>query len=52
MEEEIKFTPEKIKKETVNIGSRGETKTEKMLSNFTHTPFDLDGTHYESVEGF
>lgn len=36
----------------VNIGSRAETETERILSNFAHTPFTLYGELYESVEGF
>lgn len=36
----------------INIGSRGDTETERMLSNFAHTPFHLNGLVYESVEGF
>jgi predicted NAD-dependent protein-ADP-ribosyltransferase YbiA (DUF1768 family) len=37
---------------TINIGSRGTTETEKLLSNFAHTPFHLNGVVYESIEGF
>lgn len=37
---------------TINIGSRGETDTEKLLSNFARTPFVLNGRHYNSIEGF
>jgi predicted NAD-dependent protein-ADP-ribosyltransferase YbiA (DUF1768 family) len=36
----------------INVGSRGETDTERVLSNFARTPFVLDGRHYNSVEGF
>lgn len=51
--QESKFVPEQeTEKNIVNIGSRGKTETERMLSNFAHTPFDLDGIHYESVEAF
>ncbi len=35
-----------------NISSRGETETERVLSNLTHAPFELDSKCYESVEGF
>ncbi|TSC92621.1 MAG: hypothetical protein CEN89_551 [Candidatus Berkelbacteria bacterium Licking1014_7] len=53
MEQESKFIPQsEIEKNIINIGSRGETETEMMLSNFAHTPFKLDDVHYESVEGF
>lgn len=38
--------------EIVNVSSRGETETERALSNFAHTPFELAGKRYESVEGF
>ena len=51
--QESKFIPKlEIEKNVVNIGSKGEAETERMLSNFAHTPFDLDGVHYESVEAF
>lgn len=45
---------EKIEKakDVINIGLKAETETERMLSNFAHAPFDLDGKHYGSVEGF
>lgn len=46
------FPKPKTEKENVNIGFKGETETERMLSNFAHTPFELDGVRYESVEGF
>jgi predicted NAD-dependent protein-ADP-ribosyltransferase YbiA (DUF1768 family) len=35
-----------------NVGSKNGTQIEQDMSNFAHTPFDLDGKHYESVEGF
>jgi predicted NAD-dependent protein-ADP-ribosyltransferase YbiA (DUF1768 family) len=51
--EEKKFIPkQEIEKNIINIGSEGDTETEQMLSNFSHTPFNLDGVHYGSVEGF
>lgn len=50
MEKERGFN--QLLKETINIGFKGKTETEQMLSNLTPTPFDLDGKHYESVEGF
>ena len=37
---------------TINIGSRGKTDLEKLLSNFAETPFTLWGESYASVEGF
>lgn len=53
MERGIPFRPEAGKtEEVVNVSSRGETETERALSNFAHTPFELDGKRYESVEGF
>ena len=53
MEQESKFISEKeIERNVINISSKGETETERMLSNFAYTPFELDGVHYESVEGF
>ncbi|MCX6725719.1 MAG: hypothetical protein NT052_00165 [Candidatus Shapirobacteria bacterium] len=36
----------------INVNSTSENETEKVLSNLAHTPFDMDGKHYESVEGF
>ncbi|OGC55977.1 hypothetical protein A2797_01250 [candidate division WWE3 bacterium RIFCSPHIGHO2_01_FULL_48_15] len=53
MDERPTFNPEVEKSEAVvNISSSGETETERLISNFAHTPFDLDGKHYQSVEGF
>lgn len=53
MKQELKFIPKpEIEKNIINIGLKGETETERTLSNFAHTPFELDGVHYESVEGF
>ncbi len=53
MEQESRFNPEsETERDVVNISSKGETETERILSNFAHTPFELDGNHYESVEGF
>jgi len=40
------------KEKIINIGFKAGTETERQLSNFANTPFDLDGAHYESVEGF
>lgn len=37
---------------TINVGSRGGTETERLLSNFAATPFVLWGEEYASVEGF
>ncbi len=53
MEKEPEFIPEQeAEKNIINIGSREGTEIEDLLSNFAHTPFELDGVHYESVEGF
>lgn len=43
---------EKYLEEIINIGFEGKTKTEQMLSNLAHTPFELHGQIYESVEAF
>lgn len=52
-QKESKSIPkQETEKNIVNIGSKSETETERMLSNFAHTPFDLDGVYYESVEAF
>jgi len=50
-ESESNLQPENYK-DAINISSKGGTETERMLSNFANTPFDLDGVHYESVEAF
>lgn len=53
MEKEQGFNHQVNKpKETINIDLKGETKTEQMLSNLAPTPFELNGKHYASVEGF
>jgi predicted NAD-dependent protein-ADP-ribosyltransferase YbiA (DUF1768 family) len=38
--------------EPVNVTSRSPDETVRLISNFAATPFELDGRHYESVEGF
>lgn len=54
MKEKINFNSHSKEKQkgVVNVGSTGKTETERMLSNLAPTPFELDGKHYESVEGF
>ena len=53
MEKEQGFNQQVNKpKETINIGFKGETETEQMLSNLAPTPFELNGKSYASVEGF
>lgn len=37
---------------TINIGNRGNTDLERLLSNFAETPFTLWTEDYASVEGF
>src|SRR5947207_686256 len=36
----------------LNVYSKTEDALGRALSNFAHTPFELDGVHYASVEGF
>jgi predicted NAD-dependent protein-ADP-ribosyltransferase YbiA (DUF1768 family) len=36
----------------VNIASNSSNRTEALLSNLAHTPFELDGMRYASVEAF
>lgn len=36
----------------INIGWKAETEAERLLSNFSESPFELDGKKYASVEGF
>lgn len=37
---------------TINIASNSSDTTEALLSNLAHTPFELDGMRYASVEAF
>lgn len=37
---------------TINIASNSLDRTEALLSNLAHTPFELDGMRYASVEAF
>lgn len=36
----------------VNVYSQGKTELGRLLSNFAHAPFKLDGLEFASVEGF
>ena len=36
----------------LNVWSRSDEEIGRLLSNFAHTPFSLDGVDYASVEGF
>jgi predicted NAD-dependent protein-ADP-ribosyltransferase YbiA (DUF1768 family) len=36
----------------LNVWSRSDEEIGRLLSNFAHTPFELDGIAYASVEGF
>lgn len=36
----------------LNVYSRSDDEIGRLMSNFAKTPFDLDGVHYASVEGF
>lgn len=36
----------------LNVYSRSDEKIGRLMSNFAHTPFTLDGVTYASVEGF
>lgn len=38
--------------ETLNIYSKSDDPRGRLLSNFSHHPFILDGQNFESVEGF
>jgi predicted NAD-dependent protein-ADP-ribosyltransferase YbiA (DUF1768 family) len=35
-----------------NVWSRSEEEIGRLMSNFAHTPFELDGVAYASIEGF
>lgn len=39
-------------REPINVTSRSPDPMIRLISNFAHTPFELDGERYESVEGF
>ena len=39
-------------REPINVTSRSPDPTIQLISNFAHTPFDLDGQGYASVEAF
>lgn len=55
MENKAEFKPinkNSSSQETINIGFKGETETEQMLSNFAPTKFELDGKLYKTVESF
>lgn len=53
MKKEQEFNqPENQSRETINIGFKGKTETEQMLSNLALAPFKLNGKYYASVEGF
>src|SRR5262245_49804869 len=43
---------EDVCREPINVISASRDPRAQLISNFAHTPFDLDGEHYESVEGF
>ena len=36
----------------INVFSKSRSKLGRMLSNFAHTPFDIGGNHFESVESW
>jgi predicted NAD-dependent protein-ADP-ribosyltransferase YbiA (DUF1768 family) len=39
-------------REPINVMSKAPDPAIRLISNFAHTPFELDGCRYESVEGF
>lgn len=39
-------------REPINVSSRATDPAIRLISNFAHTPFELDGELYASVEGF
>lgn len=41
-----------MENKTLNIYSKSDDSRGRILSNFSHHPFVLDGQHFESVEGF
>lgn len=43
---------EELANEPINVSFKSSDPGIKILSNLAHTPFELDGRHYESVEGF
>jgi predicted NAD-dependent protein-ADP-ribosyltransferase YbiA (DUF1768 family) len=36
----------------LNVWSKSDEEIGRLMSNFAHTPFELDGVRYASVEGF
>lgn len=41
-----------VEKTPLNVASNSDDEVGKLMSNFAHTPFVLDGVEYASVEGF
>jgi predicted NAD-dependent protein-ADP-ribosyltransferase YbiA (DUF1768 family) len=39
-------------REPINVVSNASSEAVRLISNFAHTPFELDGQSYASVEGF
>lgn len=48
----MSWNPQNDGKDHVNVYSQGRTLLGRLLSNFAHTPFILDGETFESVEGY
>ena len=46
------FKPENDGIDHINVFSKSRSKLGRMLSNFAHTPFTLDGVKFESVESW
>jgi len=46
------FKPENDGIDHINVFSKSRSKLGRMLSNFAHTPFTLDGNKFESVESW
>jgi predicted NAD-dependent protein-ADP-ribosyltransferase YbiA (DUF1768 family) len=41
-----------VRREPINVTSRSREPVIQLISNFSHTPFELDGIHYGSIEAF
>jgi predicted NAD-dependent protein-ADP-ribosyltransferase YbiA (DUF1768 family) len=48
----MEFKPENDGIDHINVFSKSRSKLGRMLSNFAHTPFTLDGNKFESVESW
>lgn len=48
----MKFKIENDGVDHINVYSKGQTEIGKLLSNFSHFPFNCEDGHFESIEGY